>query len=96
VKATVSPGLMPERSTDGAVPKSIVMAGQPSAGIGPWVRLIVCLPASTALTLPVVPAAPEGAGMAESWAWPFICICARANVGATVTKVNRARVSAEM
>src|SRR5947209_18798689 len=41
------------RSTAGATAKSIVIPGQPSAGMGPWVRLVLCPDASTALTVPV-------------------------------------------
>src|SRR5207302_9952865 len=58
VKSTRVPGFSVRRSTAGATAKSIVIPGQPSAGIGPWVRLILCPDASTELTVPVPCACP--------------------------------------
>src|SRR4051794_16625341 len=50
-KSTRVPGFSVRRSTAGATAKSIVIPGQPSAGMGPWVRLILCADASTELTV---------------------------------------------
>src|SRR4051794_13307936 len=87
VNSTDWPAFTQPRSTSGATGKSIVMAGQLMAGIGPWLRFTICLAGSTFFTVPV-PTAPLPAGVVmdiEPWSMPpcglpgpGMSICARA------------------
>src|SRR3954464_14470086 len=62
VNSTDWPAFTLPRSTSGATGKSIVMAGQLMAGIGPWLRFTICLAGSTFFTVPV-PTASLPAGV---------------------------------
>src|SRR5579875_3685313 len=58
VKLTRIPGFRLARFTSGPTGKSIVIAGQPSALMEPWLRLTVCRAWSTSLTVPAACTAP--------------------------------------
>src|SRR3954469_22744044 len=96
VNSTDCPAFTLPRLTSGATGKSMVMAGQLMAGIGPWLRFTVCLAGSTFFTVPV-PTAPLSAAVVmdiEFWSippcglpWLDMSICARTGPARSVVTV---------